>query len=155
NLPEIEKTLRAAGNKDVTAMKLPGLNHLFQEATTGHPAEYATIRQTVSPLALNAMTQWLRKQAGHGEQPQARALAPKSRDRTEFERQGIGDSRPCPYNPIASGGNPDRSGPARSRWRPPSNQLRLPANSSATRPLRRAQPARSRPTPATNLDEAG
>lgn len=67
NLPEIEKTLRAAGNKDVTAMKLPGLNHLFQEATTGHPAEYATIRQTVSPLALNAMTQWLRKQAGLGD----------------------------------------------------------------------------------------
>lgn len=60
NLPEIDKALKEAGNKDVTVREMPGLNHLFQTAKTGGPDEYATIEETFSPEALAVMTQWIR-----------------------------------------------------------------------------------------------
>lgn len=62
NLPEIEKALRAGGNREVTVKELAGLNHLFQQAKTGSPAEYGTIPQTIAPAALEELTNWLRKQ---------------------------------------------------------------------------------------------
>ena len=43
NLPVIEAALKQGGNKDVTVVRLPGLNHLLQPAKTGLPAEYAQI----------------------------------------------------------------------------------------------------------------
>ncbi|MBW8733040.1 MAG: alpha/beta fold hydrolase, partial [Asticcacaulis sp.] len=46
-------------DKDVTVIELPGLNHLFQEAKTGSPAEYPVIEQTVSPLALKTVGDWI------------------------------------------------------------------------------------------------
>ena len=52
NLLAIEEALREGGNPDVTAEVLPGLNHLFQTAVTGSPAEYAGIEETFSPAAL-------------------------------------------------------------------------------------------------------
>ena len=52
NLPAIEAALKEAGNTDFTIKELPGLNHLFQTATTGSPAEYAKIEETISPAAL-------------------------------------------------------------------------------------------------------
>ncbi|GAA3952813.1 alpha/beta fold hydrolase [Hymenobacter algoricola] len=59
NLPAIEKGLRAAGNRDVTTRTLPGLNHLFQTATTGSVAEYATLEETFAPVALQTLGDWL------------------------------------------------------------------------------------------------
>ncbi len=41
NLAAIDKALREAGNENVTIKELPGLNHLFQKASTGNPSEYA------------------------------------------------------------------------------------------------------------------
>lgn len=64
NLPEVERALREGGNTDVTAIRLPGLNHLFQPAATGSMAEYATIETTVDPSALDAMTAWIRRHTG-------------------------------------------------------------------------------------------
>jgi len=64
NLAGIRKALEEAGNKDVTLRELPGLNHLFQTCKTGSPAEYASIEETFSPLALEAMTAWIRKHTG-------------------------------------------------------------------------------------------
>lgn len=49
------------GNPDVTIVELPGLNHLFQHATTGGVGEYARIEETFAPEALDLMTTWLRK----------------------------------------------------------------------------------------------
>lgn len=43
---------------------LPGLNHLMQTATTGLPGEYGTIEETVSPLALTTVTDWVAKVTG-------------------------------------------------------------------------------------------
>jgi len=62
NLPELEAALKKAGNGAATVKELPKLNHLFQEATTGQVAEYATIEQTLADTALNEVTTWLRTQ---------------------------------------------------------------------------------------------
>jgi pimeloyl-ACP methyl ester carboxylesterase len=59
NLPAIEKALKAGGNKDVTATELPGLNHLFQTAKTGSLMEYATIEETMSPVAMKTISDWI------------------------------------------------------------------------------------------------
>jgi pimeloyl-ACP methyl ester carboxylesterase len=57
NLP----ALRAALARDPRAevAEIPGLNHLLQEATTGSPAEYGQIEQTLSPSALARITSWI------------------------------------------------------------------------------------------------
>lgn len=64
NLPVIEKTLRDAGNKDVTVMELPALNHMLQTATTGSISEYSQIEETMAPAALNAISEWITKRFG-------------------------------------------------------------------------------------------
>jgi len=62
NLPAIRQALEQAGNKHFEADELPGLNHLFQTAKTGSPAEYAQIEETISPVALDKMASWILKQ---------------------------------------------------------------------------------------------
>ena len=66
NLAAIGRTLRAWGNRDVTVEKLPGLNHLFQTATTGSPREYAEIEETMSPAVLRRVTAWILERFGNG-----------------------------------------------------------------------------------------
>jgi hypothetical protein len=62
NLPQIEKALKEGGNNHYTIKKLPGLNHLFQTCDTGAPSEYAKIEETMSPLALQTMGDWILEQ---------------------------------------------------------------------------------------------
>jgi fermentation-respiration switch protein FrsA (DUF1100 family) len=62
NLPAIRTALEQAGNKHFEVDELPGLNHLFQTAKTGSPAEYAQIEETISPVALDKMASWILKQ---------------------------------------------------------------------------------------------
>jgi fermentation-respiration switch protein FrsA (DUF1100 family) len=62
NLPVIRKSLEEAGNKHFEIDELPGLNHLFQTAKTGAPAEYAQIEETMSPVALEKISSWILKQ---------------------------------------------------------------------------------------------
>lgn len=62
NLPAIRSALEAAGNKHFEIDELPGLNHLFQPAKTGSPAEYAAIEETMSPVALDKIATWVLKQ---------------------------------------------------------------------------------------------
>jgi pimeloyl-ACP methyl ester carboxylesterase len=61
NLPAIRKALEDGGNKNFEADELPGLNHLFQTATTGSVAEYATIDETIAPVALKRIAGWILK----------------------------------------------------------------------------------------------
>jgi len=61
NLPEIEKALKQGGNRDVTVRLLPGLNHLFQPAQTGSPAEYGVIETTMDPAVLDLVTRWIQE----------------------------------------------------------------------------------------------
>jgi pimeloyl-ACP methyl ester carboxylesterase len=53
-----------SGNADATVEVLPGLNHLFQEAETGSPTEYQAIEQTMSPVALTAVSAWILSRFG-------------------------------------------------------------------------------------------
>jgi len=59
NLGGIERSLKKGGNTRVDIRRLPGLNHLFQTAKTGHPREYAKIEQTISPAVLRIIADWL------------------------------------------------------------------------------------------------
>jgi uncharacterized protein len=59
NLPVIEEALKAGGNRDYLVRELPGLNHLLQTAKTGLPSEYASIEETMSPLALQTIGDWI------------------------------------------------------------------------------------------------
>ena len=62
NLSAIEEALVAGGNKNFTVEELPGLNHLFQTAQTGVPSEYAKIEETISPIALKIIGDWILEQ---------------------------------------------------------------------------------------------
>lgn len=59
NLPPLRQALAAGGNRDVRAEELPGLNHLFQHAATGSPAEYAGIEETMDPAVLDEIASWI------------------------------------------------------------------------------------------------
>jgi fermentation-respiration switch protein FrsA (DUF1100 family) len=64
NLRAIEEALERGGNPDYTVEELEGLNHLFQEAGTGNPAEYAGIDQTMSPQAMDRVASWILERFG-------------------------------------------------------------------------------------------
>ncbi len=59
NIPRIEAALKRGGNENVSTQVLPGLNHLFQTAKTGGISEYEQIEETISPLALQAISNWI------------------------------------------------------------------------------------------------
>ena len=59
NLEAIRRALTEGGNADFDIVELPGLNHLLQTADTGSPNEYASIEETMSPRALQEMTDWI------------------------------------------------------------------------------------------------
>ncbi|HOF03361.1 MAG TPA: alpha/beta hydrolase [Atribacterota bacterium] len=59
NLKAIEEALLNGGNRDFMVRELPGLNHLFQTAQTGSPEEYALIEETIAPIALKLMSDWI------------------------------------------------------------------------------------------------
>ena len=64
NLAEISKALTTAGNKNFKTVEMPNLNHLFQTTKTGAVSEYGDLTETISPLALETMSDWLKVQAG-------------------------------------------------------------------------------------------
>jgi pimeloyl-ACP methyl ester carboxylesterase len=64
NLPVIEASLKAGGNKDYAVKELPGLNHLFQQGKTGAPTEYVEIEVTMNPKALEVVGEWVTAHAG-------------------------------------------------------------------------------------------
>ena len=64
NLPELEKALKASGNKDYLVRELKGLNHLFQTCKTGGMEEYAKIEETLSPVLLKLLGEWIGRRVG-------------------------------------------------------------------------------------------
>lgn len=57
NIAAIEKNLPS--NKQTVVKIYPRLNHLFQECETGLPTEYSKIEQTISPVVLRDMVDWI------------------------------------------------------------------------------------------------
>ncbi|HWF01873.1 MAG TPA: alpha/beta fold hydrolase [Caulobacteraceae bacterium] len=48
-----------ADNPRAEVVELPGLNHLFQTAATGAPAEYGQIEETMAPAAMGRIGVWI------------------------------------------------------------------------------------------------
>ncbi len=59
NLKAIVRALETGGNKRYLTQELAGLNHLFQTASTGSPAEYVTIEETMAPAVLLIISDWI------------------------------------------------------------------------------------------------
>jgi pimeloyl-ACP methyl ester carboxylesterase len=59
NLAALKSSPRAS--RDVTALELPGLNHMFQTATSGTLADYAETAETFAPAALETVSTWIRR----------------------------------------------------------------------------------------------
>lgn len=64
NLRGIERALKEAGNRHYVVRELPSLNHMLQTADTGAESEYAQIEETIAPIALEMMANWILKQVG-------------------------------------------------------------------------------------------
>jgi fermentation-respiration switch protein FrsA (DUF1100 family) len=62
NVPAMRAAL--GNNPDATVLELSGLNHLFQHATTGSPAEYMQIEETFAPVAMERVASWIRQRFG-------------------------------------------------------------------------------------------
>ena len=61
--PNLEgfRKITANGNKKVTIKEYPGLNHFFQTCTIGSPAEYSQIEETINPVVLKDIAEWILK----------------------------------------------------------------------------------------------
>ena len=63
NLNAIKSALEKGGNKNVYIKEFAEVNHLFQKCSSGSPAEYATIEETIAPLVLEEITNWITTQS--------------------------------------------------------------------------------------------
>ena len=54
NLPAMRSALRHG-----SVVRLPGLNHLLQTASTGSPFEYPEIEETIAPEVLERIREWI------------------------------------------------------------------------------------------------
>lgn len=59
NQQGIRNALIKGYNKDYIVKELPNLNHLFQECKTGQMNEYSQIEETISPLVLKQVSEWI------------------------------------------------------------------------------------------------
>lgn len=64
DLEGIEAALKSSGRTDYKTVLLPGLNHLFQTCQTGSLAEYSQLEETMAPVVLETVTNWIQQQAG-------------------------------------------------------------------------------------------
>jgi len=61
NAQAIRNALDTGGNMDYTVEELAGLNHFFQTTKTGSPLEYKKIEETISPVALEVVGNWIQE----------------------------------------------------------------------------------------------
>lgn len=58
-LTTINNTLKEAGNRDYKTIELPDLNHQFRTCQTGAIKKYAMIEETIAPVVLNIISDWI------------------------------------------------------------------------------------------------
>ncbi|MBS1597698.1 MAG: alpha/beta hydrolase [Bacteroidetes bacterium] len=61
NLAAIKYALQKAGNKKYEIVEIPKLNHLFQTCKACTVTEYGQLEETISPVALNLVGDWIDK----------------------------------------------------------------------------------------------
>jgi len=59
NIQTIRRALEAGDSEDYRVEELPGLNHFLQTAETGTPVEYGKIKETISPIVLELIGNWI------------------------------------------------------------------------------------------------
>ena len=59
NLPVIAKILKEAGNQNYRIIQFPKLNHFFQTCETGSILEYGIIEETIAPIVLDTLSDWI------------------------------------------------------------------------------------------------
>lgn len=59
NLPAIAKALEKGHNSEYTMVELPNLNHWFQTCQSGSTSECVNIEETMAPIALNTISDWI------------------------------------------------------------------------------------------------
>ncbi len=52
--------LTSRGNTDVRVVTIPGANHLFQRAVTGHPGEYPSLDKAFAEGVLDEISSWMK-----------------------------------------------------------------------------------------------
>ena len=65
HLPIIRKTLQQAGNRDVTIVEMAKMNHWFQSCATGAMIEYGALQETISPIVLKQIADWINTRFGN------------------------------------------------------------------------------------------
>jgi len=84
NLPVTRTAL--AANRQATVEEIAGINHIFQTAKTGLPAEYGGIEETMSPAVMEKVATWIlhttQAQAVSQNNSQAGVLASSSATQT-------------------------------------------------------------------------
>ncbi len=63
NLPAIQSALVEGETKTFEVKELPGLNHLFQTCNRCTVMEYGQLQETISPVAVQTITDWLNRNA--------------------------------------------------------------------------------------------
>jgi hypothetical protein len=66
NLAAIDAAFAAGGLRDHTVKQLPGLNHLFQACRLCTFTEYAQLEETMSPAALEEISDWILSRTAAG-----------------------------------------------------------------------------------------
>ncbi len=61
NLKGIKQSLQKSKSPEYDTIEIPGLNHLFQSCIKCNPAEYIDLEESFSPVALDTMGNWLKK----------------------------------------------------------------------------------------------
>ena len=60
NLNPIEKALQNGSPASFKILRLPNINHLFQQTDgSGSPEDYGQIEETISPRVLNILSDWV------------------------------------------------------------------------------------------------
>lgn len=61
NLPAVAAALRDGKTRTFETKELPGLNHLFQTCNKCTVQEYGELQETIAPVALQTITDWLNR----------------------------------------------------------------------------------------------
>ncbi|WP_207534537.1 alpha/beta fold hydrolase [Desertivirga arenae] len=78
NLANWKNYLQEGGNKNVTTVLLPGVNHLLQHCKTCTAQEYASLEETIAPEILQTITSWLKENVKQPLQKDNKALIPRA-----------------------------------------------------------------------------
>jgi len=65
NISSLKDAMARGNNSTFSVKELSGLNHMLQTSITGSESEYSEIAETISPLALEIITQWIHDQVAN------------------------------------------------------------------------------------------